>query len=162
MIAPPLRASGILPKRDDLIQSWKLLSPVRPRVSVTSPALGRPGSFLIMNLPSLVFCFSSITSCSMRRPLTSVISLMTTPSNSSPKLWPTLASRSGRAISFLLLAHKAGAAGHLRQAEDDELGRLDRGDADLAQDLAVVDRLGRVGLPVALDVEGLVRREPEE
>src|SRR4249919_1780817 len=142
MIAPPLRASGILPKRDDLTQSWKLLSPDRPRVSVTSPALGRPGSFLTTYLPSEVFCFSSITSCSMRRPLTSVISLMTTPSNSSPKLWPTLESRSGRAMdgyplweSWWLLADEAGAAGHLRQPEDHELGRLDRGDADQAHDL---------------------------
>ena len=52
MIAPPLRASVILPNCESLIHFSKLLSPVRPRVSVTSPAFGRPGSFLMMYLPS--------------------------------------------------------------------------------------------------------------
>ena len=44
----------------------------------------------------------------------------------------------------------------LGDAEDDELGRLHRRDADLDDDLALVDRLGRVGLGVALDVERLL------
>ena len=72
---------------------------------VTSPAFGRPGSFLIMYLPSLVFCLSSTTSCSIFRPLISVICLIITPSNSSPKEWPTEESRSGSAMSVYLLVH---------------------------------------------------------
>jgi len=39
---------------------------------------------------------------------------------------------------------QADAALQLRELEDDELGRLDRGDADLAGDLPQVDGLGRV------------------
>src|SRR3954468_1608450 len=132
MIAPPLRALAILPKCASFTHFSKLLSPVRPRVSVTSPAFGLPGSFLMTYLPSAVFCFSSMTSCSIFSPLTSEICLMATPSNSRPKEWPTLLSRSGRAMSQLLFAHKAGTAGELGQAEDDELRWFDRRDADLA------------------------------
>src|SRR5467141_1358151 len=46
---------------------------------------------------------------------------------------------------------------HLADAEDDELRRLHRSDADLADHLAGVDHLRRVGLGVALDVERLLR-----
>src|SRR6266496_1104668 len=170
MIAPPLRASLIFPKCESLAHFSKLWSAVRPRVRVISPALGRPGSFLIMYLPSGVFCFSSMTSCSIFRPLTSEICLITTPSTSSPKEWPTELSRSGRAIARLpphpasagSLVDQAGAAGELGQAEHHELGRLDRRHADLADDLARVDALGRVGLLVALHVEGLGGGEPEQ
>lgn len=85
MIAPPLRTSGSFPNREARIQSWKLLSPVSPRVSVTSPALIRPGMLPIS------------------RPLTSAMCLITTPSNSSPNEWPTEASGSGSAILVHLL-----------------------------------------------------------
>src|SRR6058998_3860906 len=56
----------------------------------------------------------------------------------------------------------AAAAGELAQAEDDELRRLDRRDADLAGDLPGLDVLGRVGLGVALDEERLVGRLAEQ
>src|SRR5882724_11460966 len=49
-----------------------------------------------------------------------------------------------------------GLPGHLADAEDDELRRLHRSDADLADHLAGVDHLRRVGLGVALDVERLL------
>src|SRR5437764_1545862 len=47
---------------------------------------------------------------------------------------------------------------HLADAEDDEFRRLHRSDADLADHLARVDDLRRVGLGVALHVERLFRR----
>src|SRR5688500_9486617 len=47
-------------------------------------------------------------------------------------------------------------------AEDDELGRLDRRDADLDDELARVDDLVRVVLRVALHVERLAGRRPEQ
>ena len=49
------------------------------------------------------------------------------------------------------------AAGHLTDAEDDEFCGLHRREADLDDQLAGVDHLGRVGLLVTLDVEGLLR-----
>src|SRR5271166_1290142 len=124
-------------------------------------------------LPSGPFSLSSMTSCSIFRPVTSVIDLMVMPSNSRPNEWPTELSRSGRAMMpYLsgtvspgrrrLLADQAGAAGELGEPEDDELGGLDRGDPDLADHLARIDALGRVGFPVALDVERLVRGQPEQ
>src|SRR5438105_2571186 len=48
--------------------------------------------------------------------------------------------------------------GHLANAEDDEFRRLHRSDADLADHLARVDHLRRVGLRIALHVERLFRR----
>src|SRR6185437_3918314 len=54
------------------------------------------------------------------------------------------------------------AGGVLADAEDDELRGLDRRDADLDDHLAGVDHVGRVGLLVALDVEGLVGRRAEQ
>src|SRR5262245_57683045 len=164
MTAPPLRASFILPKWADLTHFSKLLSLVRARVSVISPALGRPGSFLLMYLPSGELAFISMVSCSILRPDTSWMCLMTTPSISRPNEWPTGPFRSGRAMastSWLSLG-QGGAARELRQPEDHELGRLHRCHADLADELAGVDDLGRVRLVVTLDVEGFVGREPEQ
>src|SRR5688500_5418649 len=146
MIAPPLRAAPILPNRLSLTHFSKLLSPVRPRVSVTSPALYRPGSFFTTYLPSAVFCLSSITSCSSLSPETSEICLMTTPSISSPNEWPTEVSRSGSAMMSYFLCccgsfvDEAGSAGELGEPEHDELGGLDRRDTDLTDHLAYVDR----------------------
>src|SRR4051794_31599949 len=168
MTVPPLRAALIFPSWESLIHFSKLWSPVRPRVRVTSPAFHRPGSCLIMYLPSLVFCFSSITSCSSLRPETSWMFLIITPSTSMPKEWPTELSKSGRGMPHLSLyvgadlLDQACAARVLRQAEDDELGRLHRGDADLADDLPEVDPLSGVRLVVALHEERLLGREPEE
>src|SRR4051794_9059482 len=56
----------------------------------------------------------------------------------------------------------APAARELAQAEDHELGRLDRRDADPANALPRLDDLGRVGLRVALDEERLAGRAAEE
>src|SRR3954447_16109613 len=50
----------------------------------------------------------------------------------------------------------------LAQAEDDELGRLDGRDADLADDLPGLDDVGRVRLGVALDEERLLGGRPEQ
>src|SRR4051794_35977104 len=64
-------------------------------------------------------------------------------------------------IVRLLADFRALATAELAQAEDDELGRLHRRDADLADDLARLDDLRRVGLAVALHVEGLGGRGAE-
>src|SRR6266849_6427507 len=176
MTDPPFRAPGMSPRWDFLTQSWKLVSPVRPRVMVTSPAFGRPGSFLLTYLPALVLCLSSMTSCSIFSPETSWICLMATPSNSKPNDQPTLVSRSGRPIGHnLLLAVDAGGdmpvevllgqgrpTGELGETEDHELSGLDGGDADHTDHHAGIDRLRSVGLVVALHEEGLVGGEPEE
>src|ERR1700704_4614972 len=123
-----------------------------------------------MYFPSFVLCFSSMTSCSILIPLISWICLMATPSNSMPNDQPTLVSKSGRAtlhsslgspVSGLLLG-QGGPARELGQLEDDELRRLHRGHADLADDHPGIDGLRRVGLVVALHEEGLVRRQTEE
>ena len=55
-----------------------------------------------------------------------------------------------------------GAAVELADPEHDELGRLDRGDADLDGQDPGVAVLGRVVLLVALDVERLGLRAPEQ
>ena len=54
------------------------------------------------------------------------------------------------------------AALELGDAEDDELGWLDRRDADHHHELTGVDHLGRVGLLVALDEEGLLGGASEQ
>src|SRR5262249_59792526 len=64
--------------------------------------------------------------------------------------------------AYKLLRHLGGAAGQLRQPEDDELGRLDRGDADLADHLPDVDAFAGVRLGVALDVERVLGGEAEQ
>src|SRR5512146_365265 len=50
----------------------------------------------------------------------------------------------------------------LADAEDHELGRLDRRHADFNDQTAEIARLGRVELVVALDVEGFFRRAAEQ
>src|ERR1700704_762951 len=55
------------------------------------------------------------------------------------------------------LAKLLGLPRHLADPEDDELRRLHRSDADLADHLAGIDHFRRVGLRVALDVERLFR-----
>src|SRR3954451_10896697 len=171
MIDPPLRAPCICPKRLVSNHFSKLWSSVRPRVSVTSPALKRPGSFLITNFPSAVFIFSSMTSCSSLRSLTSSICLMTTPSISRPKEWPTdvsaswsgmgLPSRSGCGLRVGYSVTRLVPPENWRAGRP-ELLRLDRSHSDLADDLAGGDP-SLLGLScVALDVEGLIGRQPEQ
>src|SRR4051812_46723166 len=172
MIAPPLRASAIFPKWAALIHLSKLVSEVRPRISVTSPAFGRPGNFLLMYLPSAVLCFISMTSCSILSPLTSWMALINTPSISRPKECPTDTSSSCKAMvgsfseversyedCWLDSLAEAGAARELRKSEDHELGRLHRRDADLADHHAGIDRLGRVGVSIATHEERFVGGE---
>src|SRR5512143_1346523 len=53
-------------------------------------------------------------------------------------------------------------AGHLADAEDDEFRGLHRRETELDNQLTGVDDLGRVGLVVALDVEGLLRAGAHE
>src|SRR3954453_23110122 len=62
----------------------------------------------------------------------------------------------------LLGDFRAAATRELAQAEDHELGRLHRSDADLADNLPGLDHVGRVGLGVALDEEGLLRSGAEQ
>jgi hypothetical protein len=49
------------------------------------------------------------------------------------------------------------AAGPLAEAEDDELGGLHGGEADVDEELPAVAHVGGVELFVALDEEGLLR-----
>src|SRR3954451_1290870 len=60
------------------------------------------------------------------------------------------------------LLFEPGAVGELGQTEDDEFGRLDRGDADLDGQHASVAVLRRVVLGVALDEERLRGRLAEQ
>src|SRR3954468_4918069 len=69
-----------------------------------------------------------------------------------------LAPRSGAPGVLGGLFLDATAGGHLADPEDDEFRGLARGEADLDDQLAGVDDLGRVGLVVALDVERLLGR----
>ena len=69
----------------------------------------------------------------------------------------TLATGDRRSAGDRGLLLDAAAGRHLADAEDDEFRRLHRREADLDDQLAGVDDLGRVGLLVALDVEGLLR-----
>src|SRR5262249_28266296 len=61
-----------------------------------------------------------------------------------------------------LSCHFTGAGGELADAEDHELGRLDRADPDLDHDLACLDHVLRIGLRVALDEERLAGGGPEQ
>src|SRR3954468_13902189 len=63
---------------------------------------------------------------------------------------------------LFLLGYQTGSARVLREAEDHELSGFHWCDTDLADHLAGVDALARVGLVVALDVEGFVRCQPEQ
>src|SRR3954470_23274058 len=168
MMAPAERASSI-PNRLRRNHVSKLWSSVRARVSATSPALRRPGSLLMRIFPSGVFSFSSMTSCSTVRPVTSSIRSMTMPSTSRPKEAPTAESRSGnREVAWLcasvrmrgLLRDEAGAPGDLGDPKADELPWSQRCHPDLADDLARGDPLGRVRLPVTPDEERRIRGGP--
>src|SRR4051794_17821409 len=67
--------------------------------------------------------------------------------------------RSVRGIVSQSPCRNAASAGDLlllADAEDDELGRLHRSEADLDDELALVDRLRRIRLRVALDVVRLI------
>src|SRR5262245_47371067 len=170
-ITEPL-VRGTLPSCASLTQSANCVSSVSARVMVTVPALARPGILVLTYLPSAVCVFTSIMSSSCFRPEISMIPLAWCWSNSKPNDAPMMLSNlsirpTGPYLRLLgvetnSLADQAHAALELSELEDDELGRLHRGDADLAGDLPEVDGLGRVGLVVALDEEGLGRGRAEE
>src|SRR6476620_8388957 len=121
-------------------------------------------------LPSFICCFISILSTSAVRPETSMTLGTSIPSRTNRN--PFAAAESSGSASPMgsrpfqwwcgLLVDEADAARELGQLEDDELRRLDRRDADLADDLPGVDAFGRVGLEVALDEVRLVGRESEQ
>src|SRR5689334_13736358 len=137
-----------------------------PRLSSMLDHFCEPGTLTIVGWPWALISFCSMISFSASRPVTS----RNWPAASFP---PTVRRKwlVGRGfcadaipqIPFLLSAFDlAGASGVLAEAEHHELGRLHRRDADLADDLAGLDHVGRVGLRVALDEERLLRGGPEE
>src|ERR1044072_4354397 len=143
-----------------------------PRLSSMFDHFRLPGTLMITGLPFWSTSFCSTISCSESRPETS----RNWPMASLP---PTVSRKRlvGRGFcalamtwvdSFLYCGRGAGlrdvgrAGGVLGEAEDHELGRLGGCDADLADDLAGLDDLGRVGLRVALDEVRLLRRGAEQ
>src|SRR5438552_8598474 len=136
------------------------------RFSVIVGVLCAPGIFLLISLPSGPFSFSSVTSISEVKPPTSVNCAMVVPSISIAKLRAAIASLletfgTPAAIYPSLFAERC-AARELGDLEDDELCRFHRGDADLDDELARIDRLRGVHLAVAFDVERLAGRGSEE
>src|SRR5207302_486142 len=120
----------------------------------------------MISLPSGPFSFSSVTSISEVKPPTSVNCAMVVPSISIAKLRAAIASLfetfgTPAAIYPSLFAERC-AARELGDLEDDELRGFDRGDPDLDDELARVDRLRGVHLAVALDVERFAGRGSEE
>src|SRR4029453_3230709 len=165
---------GSLPSDASFTQSANCVSSVSARVMVTVPDLARPTILLRTYLPSAVCVLTSIMSNSCLSPEISMIPLAWCLSNSKPNDAPMMASNlsirpTGPHLrcacldgAWRSLAHQAHPALELGELEDDELGGLHRGDADLAGDLPEVDGLGRVGLVVALDEEGLGRGGGEQ
>src|SRR5437763_726130 len=113
---------------------------VTPRFSVMLPYLVRPGSLRtwLGSLPSRY----SIASVVVSPIATSLKAASATPSISTRNL--KFLKGSSRAMMRLLCSASAlGLGGVLEDAEDDELGRPHRGDADLADQPAVEDVVGR-------------------
>src|SRR6202048_1922770 len=136
------------------------------RFSVSVGVLCAPGIFLMISLSSGPFFFSSVTYISEAEPPTSVNCAMVVPSTSIAKLRAASASlveTFGRPVAiYSSLFAKRCAARELGDLEDDELRRFHRRDADLDDELARIDRLGRVQLAVAFDIERLAGGRPEE
>src|SRR5690625_4950697 len=115
-----------------------------------------------------------LTPTSMSRPETAVSALMTSPSISRKKFCATIGSLVNSPSTTGVTPWEMGPGGTGRQGksgrgllgladpEDHELGRLDRRQADLDDELARRDAVGGVGRLVALDVVGLVGRGPEQ
>src|SRR5688500_12384439 len=140
-------------------QSVSVVLAERPRLSVMSPYFTRPGRLCERGVPvAASTVFSSTTSNSMESPEHPVKRAISMPSISSAN-WDPRCSRSSSAAIFLSLL---GRLLELADAEDHELRRLHRGDADLDHELALVDRVRRVRLGVALHEERLIGGGPEE
>src|SRR2546421_7543289 len=136
------------------------------RLSVSVGVLWAPGIFLMISLASGPFSLSSVTSISEVSPLSSVNCAIIVPSTSIAKLRAANASlleTFGTPVAiYPSLFGERCAARELGDLEYDELGRLHRGDTDLDDELAGVDRLRRVVLTVALDVERFAWRGTEQ
>src|SRR6478735_4048950 len=150
------------------------------RVSDRSGALfALPSVLTTWTLPLAPACSIVTTSISMSRPLTLARMDTTFPSISRKKFWLTIGSVLIKSLGMLCslggctggqrcggivraVWTSAGDLLVLRDAENDEFGRLDRCDADLDDQQPLVDRLRRIRLGVALDVEGLVNRLAEK
>src|SRR5690349_20724558 len=70
-------------------------------------------------------------------------------------------SASSESPDVLLFGHAA-AARPLADTDNDKLGGLDRIDTDLAVEPPQINHLLRVGLTIALDIEGFLRSLPEQ
>src|SRR5204863_5208622 len=120
----------------------------------------------MISLPSGPFSLSSVTSISEVSPLSSVNCAIIVPSTSIAKLRAANASlleTFGTPVAiYPSLFGERCAARELVDLEYDELGRLHRGDTNLDDELAGVDRLRRVVLTVALDIERFAWRRTEE
>src|SRR2546430_14697367 len=120
----------------------------------------------MISLPSGPFSLSSVTSISEVTPLSSVNCAIIVPSTSIAKLRAANASlleTFGTPVAiYPSLFGERRAARELGDLEYDELGRLHRGDTDLDDELAGVDRLRRVVLTVALDIERFAWRGTEQ
>src|SRR5579875_2729673 len=114
LIWPFLRAPGMLPSMTSWIQLCQPVSLVTPRVRLISPALRRPGSILLMYLPSEVLCLSSMESTSSFSPSTCWISLISMPSISRPNDQPTPVSNSGSPTLVAPLLHVHGLLARLQ------------------------------------------------
>src|SRR3954468_10463232 len=127
-----------------------------PRLSSMFDHFIPPGTFMISTMPWALVCFSSTISFSASRPVTS----RNWPAASLPptvrRKWLVGRGFLADAISqspFFSAFDLGRACAVLAQAEHHELGRLHRGDADLADDLGGLDDVGRVGFRVALEEE---------
>src|SRR4051812_46505145 len=160
-----LRAATMLPWSTASCQAHSSIDVFLPRLSTIVGGFRLPGSFLKTTSLS-VDSRKSTGSTSVVMPCSSEKDAISYPSMVIEKRAAVRASlgcsapRPAGMGSYLLF--ETGAVGELGDAEDDELGRLDRGDADLDGQHAGVAVLGRVVLGVALDEERLRRRLPEQ
>src|SRR5438105_5387556 len=166
MTEPFLRASLIFPSRAALCHLYSSMETFFARLSVSVGVLWAPGIFLMIILPSGSYSWSSVTSISEVSPLSSVNCAIIVPSTSIAKLRAANASlleTFGTPVAiYPSLFGERCAARELGDLEYDELGRLHRGNTDLDDELAGVDRLRRVVLTVALDIERFAWRRPEQ
>src|SRR2546421_10805941 len=120
----------------------------------------------MINLPSGPLYFSSVASITEVRPPNSVNCAMVVQAISIAKLraaiWSLFETFGTPAAIYPSLFAERCAARELGDLEDAELRGFHRGDPDLDDELARVDRLRGVHLAVAFDVEGLPGRRPEE
>src|SRR2546423_3019503 len=157
-IEPLRRAASMSPSMTCLRHSHSDFDSSMRRSSVMSDHFIAPGTLRMIILPSFVASLYSMVSVSDSIPEHLRKLPISTLSISSTKM--KLGVRSGIGYSSSLGGGRA--ALPLADSEDDELGRLDRGHADVHHELALVDRARWVVGLVAEDEERLVRRCPHE